>query len=103
MMTFSVLHIPIICAIAEPRGSVRPNVRDKDVNGLRRDILVERMVGLPCPVQSFPAPAFRYRHLETDRFNREADSNCIVQAISKYTHTVVSMSNCNTILRGSQI
>lgn len=57
------LHFPSICAIAEPRGSVRPNVRDKDVNGLRRDILIELMVGLPCPVQGFPAPTFRYRQL----------------------------------------
>ena len=48
--------------ITEPRGSVRPNVRDKDVNGLKRDILVDRMVGLPCPVQGFPAPTFRYYH-----------------------------------------
>ncbi|KOX72245.1 Down syndrome cell adhesion molecule-like protein Dscam2 [Melipona quadrifasciata] len=45
---------------SEPRGSVRPNVRDKDVNGLKRDILVDRMVGLPCPVQGYPAPTFRY-------------------------------------------
>jgi len=57
---------PNVCAIAEPRGSVRPNVRDKDVNGLRRDILIGQTVGLPCPVQGFPAPAFRYRHLQVD-------------------------------------
>ncbi|XP_025152753.1 Down syndrome cell adhesion molecule-like protein Dscam2 isoform X5 [Harpegnathos saltator] len=51
--------------ITEPRGSVRPNVRDKDVNGLKRDILVKLMVGLPCPVQGFPAPAFRwYKYIE---------------------------------------
>ncbi|XP_032672548.1 Down syndrome cell adhesion molecule-like protein Dscam2 isoform X2 [Odontomachus brunneus] len=51
--------------ITEPRGSVRPNVRDKDVNGLRRDILIELMVGLPCPVQGFPAPTFRwYKYIE---------------------------------------
>lgn len=52
--------MPLYYGIAEPRGSVRPNVRDKDVNGLKRDVLVDLMVGLPCPVQGFPAPTFRY-------------------------------------------
>lgn len=66
-------HFPTICAIAEPRGSVRPNVRDKDVNGLRRDVLIEQMVGLPCPVQGFPAPTFRYRQLLADLQIRNAN------------------------------
>lgn len=39
---------------------MRPNVRDNDVTGLKRDILVDRTVGLSCPVQGFPAPTFRY-------------------------------------------
>ncbi|KAL2740305.1 Down syndrome cell adhesion molecule-like protein Dscam2 [Vespula squamosa] len=44
--------------LAEPRGSVRPNVKDKDVNSMKKVISVNEMIGLICPVQGFPAPAF---------------------------------------------
>ncbi|XP_019885170.2 Down syndrome cell adhesion molecule-like protein Dscam2 isoform X4 [Camponotus floridanus] len=69
--------------ITEPRGSVRPNVRDKDVNGLRRNILVERMVGLPCPVQGFPALAFRwYKFIEGTSRRQPVQLNERVRQVS---------------------
>ncbi|XP_020284772.1 Down syndrome cell adhesion molecule-like protein Dscam2 isoform X1 [Pseudomyrmex gracilis] len=69
--------------ITEPRGSVRPNVRDKDVNGLRRDIQIERMVGLPCPVQGFPAPAFRwYKFIEGTSRRQPVQLNERVRQVS---------------------
>lgn len=43
---------------------MRPNVRDKDMSGLKRDILVDLTVGLSCPVQGYPAPTFRYAVFE---------------------------------------
>ncbi|KAK0078990.1 hypothetical protein PV325_001871 [Microctonus aethiopoides] len=46
--------------ITEPSGSVPPNVRDKEVNGMKRILHVGQTVGLTCPVQGFPAPLFRY-------------------------------------------
>ncbi|KAK0091472.1 hypothetical protein PV326_003179, partial [Microctonus aethiopoides] len=44
--------------ITEPSGSVPPNVRDKEVNGMKRILHVGQTVGLTCPVQGFPAPLF---------------------------------------------
>ncbi|KAH0947632.1 hypothetical protein HN011_008031 [Eciton burchellii] len=76
--------VTLLCeAQAKPRGSVRPNVRDKDVNGLRRDILVEQMVGLPCPVQGFPAPAFRwYKFIEGTSRRQPVQLNERVRQVS---------------------
>ncbi|XP_028048388.2 Down syndrome cell adhesion molecule-like protein Dscam2 isoform X30 [Monomorium pharaonis] len=69
--------------ITEPRGSVRPNVRDKDVNGLRRDILIGQTVGLPCPVQGFPAPAFRwYKFIEGTSRRQPVQLNERVRQVS---------------------
>lgn len=64
--------------ITEPRGSVRPNVRDKEVTGLKWDILVDRTVGLPCPVQGFPAPTFRYGHV----YERKRGASSSLQAVA---------------------
>ncbi|XP_033178583.1 Down syndrome cell adhesion molecule-like protein Dscam2 isoform X1 [Bombus impatiens] len=69
--------------ITEPRGSVRPNVRDKDVNGLKKDILVDRTVGLPCPVQGFPAPTFRwYKFIEGSSRRQPVQLNERVRQVS---------------------
>ncbi|XP_076629340.1 cell adhesion molecule Dscam1-like isoform X17 [Colletes latitarsis] len=69
--------------ITEPRGSVRPNVRDKDVNGLKRDVLVDLMVGLPCPVQGFPAPTFRwYKFIEGSSRRQPVQLNDRVRQVS---------------------
>ncbi|XP_053980917.1 cell adhesion molecule Dscam2 isoform X1 [Hylaeus volcanicus] len=69
--------------ITEPRGSVRPNVRDKDVNGLKRDVLVDLMVGLPCPVQGFPAPMFRwYKFIEGSSRRQPVQLNDRVRQVS---------------------
>nr|XP_034174383.1 Down syndrome cell adhesion molecule-like protein Dscam2 isoform X4 [Osmia lignaria] len=69
--------------ITEPRGSVRPNVRDKDVNGLKRDILVDRTVGLPCPVQGFPTPMFRwYKFIEGSSRRQPVQLNDRVRQVS---------------------
>ncbi|KAK2577363.1 hypothetical protein KPH14_003479 [Odynerus spinipes] len=54
------------CLWNQPRGSVRPNVRDKDVNFMKKDISVNEKTGLPCPVQGYPAPAFRYKELRPE-------------------------------------
>lgn len=75
-------------AITEPRGSVRPNVRDKDVNGLKRNILIERMVGLPCPVQGYPAPTFRYRISD-----KPTDKHCIVHCITSSNSSIAKFRN----------
>ncbi|XP_076173887.1 Down syndrome cell adhesion molecule 1 isoform X25 [Ptiloglossa arizonensis] len=69
--------------ITEPRGSVRPNARDKDVNGLKRDVLVDLMVGLPCPVQGFPAPTFRwYKFIEGSSRRQPVQLNDRVRQVS---------------------
>ncbi|XP_048260935.1 Down syndrome cell adhesion molecule-like protein Dscam2 isoform X4 [Bombus terrestris] len=69
--------------ITEPRGSVRPNVRDKEMNGLKWDILVDRTVGLPCPVQGFPAPTFRwYKFIEGSSRRQPVQLNERVRQVS---------------------
>ncbi|XP_060820205.1 cell adhesion molecule Dscam2 isoform X4 [Bombus pascuorum] len=69
--------------ITEPRGSVRPNVRDKEVTGLKWDILVDRTVGLPCPVQGFPAPTFRwYKFIEGSSRRQPVQLNERVRQVS---------------------
>nr|XP_033326632.1 Down syndrome cell adhesion molecule-like protein Dscam2 isoform X2 [Megalopta genalis] len=69
--------------ITEPRGSVRPNVRDKDFNGLRRNILIDRTAGLACPVQGFPAPTFRwYKFIEGSTRRQPVQLNERVRQVS---------------------
>ncbi|PBC29921.1 Titin [Apis cerana cerana] len=62
---------------------MRPNVRDNDVTGLKRDILVDRTVGLSCPVQGFPAPTFRwYKFIEGSSRRQPVQLNERVRQVS---------------------
>ncbi|XP_026295697.1 Down syndrome cell adhesion molecule isoform X18 [Apis mellifera] len=69
--------------ITEPRTTMRPNVRDNDVTGLKRDVLVDRTVGLSCPVQGFPAPTFRwYKFIEGSSRRQPVQLNERVRQVS---------------------
>ncbi|XP_046813669.1 Down syndrome cell adhesion molecule-like protein Dscam2 isoform X16 [Vespa crabro] len=69
--------------ITEPRGSVRPNIKDKDINFMKKIISMNEMIGLMCPVQGFPAPAFRwYKFIEGSSRRQPVQLNDRVRQVS---------------------